>query len=61
MRKWVFGDYTIRPGKGTGEAKVKVDGAVGLAQWQPGETTKSLIERADAAMYAQKAQTKKKD
>ncbi|MGB8012500.1 MAG: GGDEF domain-containing protein [Terriglobales bacterium] len=61
MQKWVFGNYTIRPGKGTGEVKVHVDGAVGLAEWQAGETKKSLIERADAAMYAQKALTRKKD
>lgn len=59
MRKWVFGDYTLRPGKGTGEVKTSVDAAVGFAQWQAGETAKSLIERADAAMYAQKALTKK--
>jgi diguanylate cyclase (GGDEF)-like protein len=59
MRKWVFGEYTIRPGKGTGEVKTSVDAAVGFAQWQNGETAKSLIERADAAMYAQKALTKK--
>jgi diguanylate cyclase (GGDEF)-like protein len=59
MQKWVFGDYTIRPGKGAGEVKVQVDGAVGLAQWQPGEAIKSLLERADAAMYAQKALSRK--
>jgi diguanylate cyclase (GGDEF)-like protein len=59
LQQWAFGSYTIRPGKGTGEVKVAVDGAVGLAQWQPGETAKSVIDRADAAMYAQKALTKK--
>ncbi len=59
MQRWVFGSYTIRPGKGTGEVRVAVDGAVGLAEWLPDETTKSVIERADAAMYAQKAQARK--
>jgi diguanylate cyclase (GGDEF)-like protein len=59
MQQWAFGNYTIRPGKGTGEVKVQVDGSSGLAEWQPGETTQSLIERADAAMYAQKALTRK--
>ena len=59
MQKWVFGDYTIRLGKGAGELKVHVDGAVGLAQWEPGEATKSLLERADAAMYTQKALSRK--
>jgi diguanylate cyclase (GGDEF)-like protein len=59
MQKWVFGDYTIRPGKGTGEVKVNVSAAVGLAEWQPGETEKSLIERADTAMYAQKGRNRR--
>jgi diguanylate cyclase (GGDEF)-like protein len=58
LQKWVFGDYTIRPGKGSGEVKVKVDAAAGLAQWQPGDTAQSLIERADAAMYEQKQRTR---
>jgi len=59
MQKWVFGEYTIRPGKGTGEVKVTVSASVGLAEWQKGEAQKALIERADAAMYAQKALTRK--
>jgi diguanylate cyclase len=59
MQKWVFGEYTIRPGKGTGEVKIHVDAAVGLAAWRSGETAGSLIDRADAAMYAQKALMKK--
>jgi diguanylate cyclase len=59
MQKWVFGDYTIRPGKGTGEVKVHVDAAVGLAEWQRGETLKAVIERADAEMYKNKGLAKK--
>jgi diguanylate cyclase (GGDEF)-like protein len=59
VQQWTFGNYTIRPGKGTGEVKVQVDGAIGLAQWQPGESTKSVLERADAAMYQQKALSRK--
>jgi len=59
VQQWTFGSYTIRPGKGTGEVKVQVDGAFGLAQWQPGETAQSVIERADIAMYEQKALSKK--
>ena len=54
LQKWVFGDYTIRPGKGTGEVKVHVDAAIGLTQWQPGQTLKEVVEHADAAMYKQK-------
>ena len=54
LQKWVFGDYTIRPGKGTGEVKIHVDAAIGLTQWLPGETLKEVVEHADAAMYQQK-------
>jgi diguanylate cyclase (GGDEF)-like protein len=59
MQKWVFGDYSIRPGKGTAQVKVKVDASVGLAEWHPGEAAKSLIERADKAMYTHKGRTKR--
>jgi diguanylate cyclase (GGDEF)-like protein len=54
LHKWVFGDYTIRPGKGTGEVKVHVDAAIGVTQWQAGQTLKEVVEKADAAMYQQK-------
>lgn len=59
LRKWVFGEYTIRPGKGSAEAKVRVEASLGLAQWQPGDTIKSVVERADAEMYKQKKMAKK--
>lgn len=54
LQKWVFGQYTIRPGKGSAEVKVQADAAVGLAQWQPGDTLSTVVERADAAMYHHK-------
>jgi len=54
IHKWVFGDYTIRPGKGHAEVKVHVDAAIGLTQWQPGQTLKEVVEHADAAMYQEK-------
>ena len=54
VNKWVFGEYTIRPGKGKGEVKVHVDAAIGLTQWKLGETLKDVVEHADAAMYKQK-------
>jgi len=54
MQKWVFGEYTIRPGKGNADVKVTADAAIGLAQWEEGETLQKLIERADMAMYQQK-------
>jgi len=54
MKKWVFGNYTIRPGKGTGEVHLTVDAATGIAYWHEGDTVQSMIERADAAMYRDK-------
>jgi diguanylate cyclase len=59
VEKWVFGEYTIQSGNGKGEIKIKVDAAVGMTQWQAGETLKHLIESADAAMYADKKLAKK--
>jgi diguanylate cyclase (GGDEF)-like protein len=54
LQKWVFGEYTIRPGKGSGEVKINVDAAIGLTQWQPGQTLKEIVEHADKAMYTRK-------
>lgn len=53
VQKWVFGDYTIQ--KNTGEeVKVSAHAAIGLVQWQPGESVKEVIARADATMYKEK-------
>jgi diguanylate cyclase (GGDEF)-like protein len=54
LRKWVFGEYTIRPGKGSEAVKITVNAAIGLGQWQPGDTMKVVLERADVEMYQQK-------
>jgi|SRR5271165_2015079 len=54
MRQWVFGDYTIPLANGAGAVRVCVDAAIGVAQWQPGETLRRVIERADSAMYQEK-------
>jgi diguanylate cyclase (GGDEF)-like protein len=60
LRKWVFGEYTIKTGAGPDEVKVSVDASVGLAQWKSGETLQQIIERADAAMYKEKQEAKKR-
>jgi len=57
VQKWVFGEYPIQTGKG--EVKINVTAAIGLTQWQTGETLQHLIESADAAMYSDKKLTKK--
>jgi diguanylate cyclase (GGDEF)-like protein len=53
MQKWVFGSYTLRPG--AEGPKVETTAAVGLVEWQTGETLKQVLARADALMYKQKA------
>jgi PleD family two-component response regulator len=58
LQKWVFGEYTIRPGKGGGEVKIKVDAAIGLTQWQPGQSLKDIVDQADQAMYKRKEMTR---
>jgi diguanylate cyclase (GGDEF)-like protein len=57
VQKWVFGEYPIQSGKG--EVKINVTAAIGLTQWQTGETLQHLIESADSAMYNDKKLTKK--
>lgn len=53
LRKWMCGDYTVQ---GTcGVIKLCVNASIGLAERQPGETMKELLDRADAKMYEQKA------
>jgi hypothetical protein len=58
IKKWALGSYTIRPGKGAREVKVLAEAAVGYAEWQRGETMKSVIDRADAAMYREKGKAR---
>jgi diguanylate cyclase (GGDEF)-like protein len=60
LRKWVFGEYSVKPGPDAKEFKISVDASVGLAQWKPTETLEQVIERADAAMYKEKQAAKKK-
>ena len=52
VRKWVFGDYTVR-GEGP-PRKLAVDASVGVAAWRGGETIAEMFARADADMYQQK-------
>jgi diguanylate cyclase (GGDEF)-like protein len=52
IRRWANGSYAVR---GNPDApKVKVTAAVGAAQWNPGESMRDVLGRADAAMYADK-------
>jgi len=53
IRKWVFGKYTINEG-GPAPIVIHVEGAVGAAEWQKGQTIDELIAEADAKMYLEK-------
>ncbi len=53
LRKWICGNYTVR-GK-AGEVKLRVDASIGLAERGAGEDMKTLLARADSAMYEEKA------
>jgi diguanylate cyclase (GGDEF)-like protein len=52
LQKWVFGEYTVQ--LATDAPKVNMDAAIGLVEWQPGETMKEVLGPADAAMYQEK-------
>lgn len=57
MREWICGNYTV---EGTsGARKLRVEASIGLAERRAGESLKSLIDRADADMYKQKAAARK--
>ena len=53
LQAWVCGSYSVA-GNGTA-IKLRVDASLGLAERQPEESMKELIERADAEMYQHKA------
>lgn len=57
LRKWICGNYIVK-GK-AGNLKLRLDASIGLAARAPGEGMKELVERADAAMYEQKASAAK--
>jgi diguanylate cyclase (GGDEF)-like protein len=57
MQKWVFGGYTLQIGPDG--PKVEMNAAIGLVEWQAGETIKEVLARADALMYKQKAEVRK--
>ncbi len=59
VRKWVFGNYSLKcQSENTGESeprKYEVTASIGAAAWKPGDTKTTLLDRADKAMYHEKA------
>jgi diguanylate cyclase (GGDEF)-like protein len=53
LSAWVCGSYTVEAA--AGPARLRLNASLGLAQFTPPETLKQLLERADLAMYRQKA------
>lgn len=58
MQKWVFGVYLLQ--LGSRSTKVQMDAALGLVEWQAGESIKDVLARADALMYKQKKASRQK-
>jgi len=52
LRKWVCGDYTVAGAEGA--FKLRLDASIGLAGYVKEESMKTLLARADAAMYEDK-------
>jgi diguanylate cyclase (GGDEF)-like protein len=53
LREWACGSYKIQGRNGS--TKLRVDASIGLAEHLRDESMKGLLERADAAMYKDKA------
>jgi diguanylate cyclase (GGDEF)-like protein len=56
IEQWVGGQYSVSTDAGVRTALVS--SAIGVATWKYGDTPTTLLQRADAAMYARKAQMK---
>jgi diguanylate cyclase len=59
MREWVCVNYTLQGN--AAPVKLRVHASIGVAERQPGETMKELIDRADAEMYREKAVARAKN
>jgi diguanylate cyclase (GGDEF)-like protein len=54
LKSWTLGKYTLTEASGHPGAEIQLDAAIGIAQWQDGETLQQVVERADADMYKNK-------
>lgn len=52
IREAVFSKELVK--RSTGENLGRITISIGVAQWRPGDTTNSIVERADACLYAAK-------
>jgi len=59
IREWALGDYKIQTGSDK-STKVDIDASFGVAQWLTGMNVKQVIAQADAEMYQDKKQSRKR-
>ena len=58
IKREVFGTYRLQTRTNLSLVDVNIDAAVGVAQWEQGDTAQHLIQRADSLMYEQKKNRK---
>ena len=54
LKSWTLGKYTLTEASGHPGTEILLEAAIGIAQWQDGETLQQVVERADAEMYKNK-------
>jgi diguanylate cyclase (GGDEF)-like protein len=57
IRDWVVGEYTLRAGADS--CRVTISAAIGMAGWVRGDDITATLNRADAAMYRDKQESKR--
>jgi diguanylate cyclase (GGDEF)-like protein len=58
LREWVCKNYSVQGC--AAPLKLRVEASIGLAERQPNETMKALVDRADVEMYKEKAVSRAK-
>jgi diguanylate cyclase (GGDEF)-like protein len=59
LKRNALGEYKVTAGAKT--VQVVVDASLGVVQWNPGESSKELVARADRSMYAGKQTVQRTD
>jgi diguanylate cyclase (GGDEF)-like protein len=54
IKREVFGTYRLQTRTALSLVEINIDAAVGIAQWEEGDSVQHLIQKADSLMYAQK-------
>jgi diguanylate cyclase len=52
LQRWAVGDYLINRGRES--IRISIDAAFGSVEWNPGESAKDLVIRADRCLYESK-------